>query len=100
MPQPDPRLGGTQSDYAVAGRARNPQTTAVAHFFHLSADRSRPPPPPAQPEPADQPAPVAAVDAGGLRPALNPGAVLDMQPIDAVPVVDRNVAETVSASHG
>ena len=65
----------------------------------VHADRSRPPPP-ARTEPADQPAPVAAVDAGGLRPALNPGAVLDMQPIDAVPVVDRNVAETVSASHG
>ena len=66
----------------------------------VHADRSRPPPPPAQSEPADPPAPVAAADTGGLRPALSPGAVLDMQPIDAVPVVDRNVAETVSASHG
>jgi predicted Zn finger-like uncharacterized protein len=94
---PGARGQGVGVDFVLAETptAKPAQGPAAVH-----ADRSRPPPPPAQPEPADQPAPVAAVDAGGLRPALNPGAVLDMQPIDAVPVVDRNVAETVSASHG
>lgn len=65
----------------------------------VHADRSRPPPP-ALPEPALAAGPVSDADAGGLRPALLPGAGMDMQPIDAVPVVDRQTAEAVSASDG
>lgn len=66
------------------------------------ADTRRPPA--AAPAHADAaPAPVteAHVDSG-LRPALSPGATapLDMQPIDAVPVVDTHGEEAVSASHG
>lgn len=51
-------------------------------------------------------APDAAVvheaEAAGLRPALSsdPVTALDMQPIDAVPVVDTAAVEAVSASHG
>ncbi|MGZ9100253.1 MAG: MJ0042-type zinc finger domain-containing protein [Brevundimonas sp.] len=65
----------------------------------VHADRSRPPAPDIL-EPAHHPVPITDADTGGLRPALTPGAPLDMQPIDAVPVVDRHAAETVSASHG
>jgi len=47
-------------------------------------------------------APISDAGAGGLRPALSPGATapLNMQPIDAVPVVDTHGEEAVSASHG
>jgi predicted Zn finger-like uncharacterized protein len=52
--------------------------------------------------PAALPAPVVGAGAGGLRPVLSPAgtAPLDMQPIDAVPVVDSHAGEAVSASHG
>ncbi|TAJ65409.1 MJ0042-type zinc finger domain-containing protein [Brevundimonas sp.] len=66
------------------------------------ADTRRPPA--AAPAHADA-APAAVMEAhvdSGLRPALSPGATapLDMQPIDAVPVVDTHGEEAVSASHG
>ena len=59
-------------------------------------DTRRPPVPAAVHGPAED------AEVSGLRPALVPGAVapLDMQPIDAVPVVDTHGAEAVSASHG
>ena len=74
----------------------SPARSAAHRPAAVHADRSRPPPP-ALHEPADHP--VADADPGGLRPALAPGA-LDMQPIDAVPVVDTHAEEAVSASHG
>lgn len=68
----------------------------------VHADTRRPPA--AAPAHADAaPAPVTEAHAdSGLRPALSPGATapLDMQPIDAVPVVDTHGEEAVSASHG
>ena len=66
----------------------------------VHADRSRPPPPAVLEPAVHHPAPIADADTGGLRPALTPGAPLDMHPIDAVPVVDRPAVEAVSASHG
>ncbi|MBU2292398.1 MAG: hypothetical protein KKC29_15005, partial [Alphaproteobacteria bacterium] len=59
-------------------------------------------PPAAEPAPSAPAHVQAETAAGGLRPALSPGATapLDMQPIDAVPVVDSHVEEAVSASHG
>jgi len=75
----------------------------VAH-----TDTRRPPAAPA-PAPASTPAPtdgslrpVVEIRAdAGLRPVLPPAsASLNMQPIDAVPVVDRHAEEAVSASHG
>ena len=46
--------------------------------------------------------PAVSDEASALRPALPPGAIapMDMQPIDAVPVVDTHAGEAVSASHG
>ncbi len=64
--------------------------------------RAAPPavPTPAIPGPASAPLHEAA--AGGLRPALSPdsSAPMDMQPIDAIPVVDTHGVEAVSASNG
>jgi predicted Zn finger-like uncharacterized protein len=79
----------------------DPASASVPKPPVVHADRSRPPPP-ALPEPAVAVAPAgdAKAEAGGLRPALMTGEVLDMQPIDAVPVVDRRAAEAVSASDG
>jgi len=52
--------------------------------------------------PAALSAPASGVGPGGLRPVLSPegAASLDMQPIDAVPAVDSQAREAVSASHG
>ena len=80
-----------------------PSRAAATHAPAAHADTRRPP---AAPAPAHAAAPTAPVPAppadGGLRPALSPGASvpLDMQPIDAVPVVDTHREEAVSASHG
>ena len=90
------------------------QGVGVAFVLDEAPSRAAPPPahhadtrrPPAAPTPAHAEAPTAPASAppadGGLRPALSPGtsAPLDMQPIDAVPVVDTHRAEAVSASHG
>ena len=76
---------------------------AAAHAPAAHADTRRPPTAPA---PAHADAPLRATEEtpadSGLRPALSPGASapLDMQPIDAVPVVDTHAEEAVSASHG
>ncbi|MFA4893228.1 MJ0042-type zinc finger domain-containing protein [Brevundimonas sp.] len=59
--------------------------------------------PPAVTEPAvAASAPLHEAAAGGLRPALSPdsSAPMDMQPIDAIPVVDTHGVEAVSASNG
>ncbi|WP_292030289.1 MJ0042-type zinc finger domain-containing protein [Brevundimonas sp. UBA2416] len=90
------------------------QGVGVAFVLDEAPSRAAPPPaphadtrrPPAAPTPAHAEAPTAPAAAppadGGLRPALSPGASapLDMQPIDAVPVVDTHREEAVSASHG
>ncbi|MDP3371112.1 MAG: zinc-ribbon domain-containing protein [Brevundimonas sp.] len=72
---------------------------AGSRTARIHADTERPAAP-AEPAPAPDPAPGA--DAGGLRPALSSTAYppLDMQPIEAVPMVDTQGAEAVSASHG
>ena len=90
------------------------QGVGVAFVLEDAPDRAAAPPartvhadtrrPPAAVEHA-VPAPLRPAmdaEAGDLRPALSPGstAPLDMQPIDAVPVVDRHAEEAVSASHG
>lgn len=56
--------------------------------------------PPAVHEPSS--APLHEAGGAGLRPAMSPGssAPMDMQPIDAVPVVDTHRVEAVSASNG
>lgn len=99
---PDPGARGQGIGVAFILDAAPPR--AAAHPVPaVHADRRRPPA--AIPEEAapTAPAPLAApTGATGLRPALSPGATapLDMQPIDAVPVVDTHGAEAVSASHG
>lgn len=96
---PDPGARGQGVDVAFVlgeGPAGAAPPPAAAH-----ADTRRPPaaqahaqahaPAHTAPAPAATPAPMAATVADdGLRPALSPGASapLDMQPIDAVPVVD------------
>lgn len=73
-----------------------------------AAPAPRPAPAVQRPLPeADHPAPVVEAAAptaeAGLRPALlpDPATVLDMQPIDAVPLpIDSHGSEAVSASHG
>ncbi|HVL40701.1 MAG TPA: hypothetical protein VM348_01010, partial [Brevundimonas sp.] len=56
--------------------------------------------PPAVHEPTATP--LHEASSAGLRPALSSGAAapMDMQPIDAVPVVDTHGVEAVSASNG
>ena len=75
--------------------------TAAPPATAVHADTRRPPAPAGHAPPAPL-RPAAETKAGGLRPALSPGASapLDMLPIDAVPVVDTHAAEAVSASHG
>lgn len=93
---PGARGQGIGVDF-VLGAAGPP--APASHPAVVHADRSRPPPPAAL-SPADEASPVPTEDSGGLRPALTPGAPLVMQPIDAVPMVDRQAGEAVSASHG
>lgn len=79
---------------AVPARPAEPRARAP-----VRADTRRAAPP-AVHEPSS--APLHEVGAAGLRPALSPGssAPLDMQPIDAVPVVDTHAVEALSASNG
>lgn len=98
IPDPGARGQGIGVDFVLepAGlRAATPREAAV----HVDTTRR---PPPADPAPATHPTPAGDADAGGLRPALSPDVypALDMQPIDAVPVVDTHEEEAVSASHG
>lgn len=75
-----------------------PPTAHAARRLPTAADQE-----PATPlRPAALSAPVEGAGAGGLRPVLSPegAAPLDMQPIDAVPAVDSQAREAVSASHG
>jgi predicted Zn finger-like uncharacterized protein len=107
---PDPGARGMGIDIAfVLEDARPGAAPAQAAAVH--ADTARTPPAdhgPATDEaaaplrPAAHAAPFAGVGSSGLRPALSPAATapLDMQPIDAVPVVDTHAEEAVSASHG
>lgn len=71
-----------------------PRPAAPVH-----ADRGRAAPP-AVHEPTATP--LHEASSAGLRPALSSGAAvpMDMQPIDAVPVVDTHGVEAVSASNG
>ena len=94
---PDP--GARGQGVGVAFVLDEGPRAAASHTPAAHADTRRPPAAPAQapahaaPAPVATPAPVTAADAGsGLRPALPPGttAPLDMQPIDAVPVVDTH----------
>lgn len=94
---PDPGARGQGIGVAFVLDDAGPRAVAPrAPVVHADTRR---PPAPAAPVPAPRPA-----DAGttGLRPALAPGAAapLEMQPIDAVPVVDSHGTEAVSASHG
>ena len=80
-----------------------PPRAAAPPARTVHADTRRPP---AAPAPAPEAAPagpaaLAPADSG-LRPALSPGGStpLEMQPIDAVPIVDTQAEEAVSASHG
>ncbi|WP_332655381.1 MJ0042-type zinc finger domain-containing protein [Brevundimonas sp.] len=79
---------------APSARSAKPHAPAT-----VRAD-SRRAAPPAVHEPTS--APLHEASAAGLRPALAPGsaAPMDMQPIDAVPVVDIHGVEAVSASNG
>lgn len=99
IPDPGARGQGVGVAFVLeeAGPAAAPRPPAV------HADTRRPPaaPAPAHTDAAPEPVTEGHADSG-LRPALSPGASapLDMQPIDAVPVVDRHEEEAVSASHG
>ncbi len=103
IPDPGARGQGIGVDFVL--EEADPAAAAPhAPAVHAAASRR---PPPADPAPAGHGdpaphAPAAGAAASGLRPALSPGATapLDMQPIDAVPVVDTHAEEAVSASHG
>jgi len=67
----------------------------------VRADKSRAPAPAAT-ETAGSIPPASSIAASDLRPALSGGSTtpMDMQPIEAVPVVDTHAQEAVSAAHG
>lgn len=99
IPDPGARGQGVGVAFVLDEVAR--PASPPARTVH--ADTRRPPAGPAPAHEAAPPTPAAVAPAdGGLRPALSPGASapLDMQPIDAVPVVDTHREEAVSASHG
>jgi len=98
---PDPGTRGQGVGVAFVLDDAGPRAAMVpAAAAHT--DTRRPPALAADHEPATAHGSAEGADSGGLRPALSPGASapLDMQPIDAVPVVDTHAAEAVSASHG
>lgn len=96
---PDPGARGQGIGVAFVLEDDHPRT--APHPPEIHAD-SRRPPAPAGPAPSPPLRPAMEPEVSGLRPALAPGttAPLDMQPIDAVPVVDRQAQEAVSAPHG
>ena len=103
---PDPGARGQGIGVAfVLEDDRPPAAASPAPAVHAATRR---PPPAPDHEPVAPPAAEVSTPAppgvgpAGLRPVLSPGdaAPLDMQPIDAVPVVDRRTEEAVSASHG
>jgi predicted Zn finger-like uncharacterized protein len=96
---PDPGARGQGIGVAfMLGEADARAAAPPARAVHADTRR----PPAAEPAPSAPAHVQAETAADGLRPALSPGAPapLDMQPIDAVPVVDSHVEEAVSASHG
>ncbi|HWQ87593.1 MJ0042-type zinc finger domain-containing protein [Brevundimonas sp.] len=95
---PGARGQGIGVDFVLDAPSPRPEPRPAAPV--RSDSRRAAPPPPAVHEPSSAPLHEAAV--GGLRPALSPGdsAPMDMQPIDAVPVVDMHGVEAVSASNG
>ncbi|MDP2116338.1 MAG: zinc-ribbon domain-containing protein [Brevundimonas sp.] len=101
---PDPGARGL--GIGVAFVLEDPRPAATGPLVAPAAARRPPPSSDQEPvpplRPAALPAPVVGAGAGGLRPVLSPEgtAPLDMQPIDAVPVVDSHAGEAVSASHG
>jgi len=97
---PDPGARGQGVDVAFVLDTARPASPAP-HAPAVRADTSRSAPP-VDAEPEAPVGPATSTDAHALRPALSPGstAPLDMQPIDAVPVVDTRAEEAVSASHG
>ena len=96
---PDP--GARGQGIGVAFVLEDAPDRAAPNPPAIHAD-SRRPPAAAGPAPSAPLRPAMEPEVSGLRPALVPGATapLDMQPIDAVPVVDRDAEEAVSASHG
>jgi predicted Zn finger-like uncharacterized protein len=91
IPDPGARGQGIGVDFVLDAP---PVRQAVQEARPVRADTRRDVPPALEP--------VLAREAEGLRPALPAAAAapLDMQPIDAVPVVDTAAVEAVSASHG
>ena len=104
-----PVLPGKVQGFAAVISDPGARGQGIGVDFVLEAPAVRQPVQEARPVRADtrreaRPAlePAVAREAEGLRPALPAGAAaaLDMQPIDAVPVVDTAGVEALSASHG
>ena len=109
-----PVLPGRVQGFAAVIADPGARGQGIGVDFVLDAPSARPEPQPARPVRADRgraappavreptAAPLHEAAAGGLRPALSTGsqAPMDMQPIDAVPVVDTHGVEAVSASNG
>ena len=109
-----PVLPGKVQGFAAVIADPGARGQGIGVDFVLDAPAARVEPRPAAPVRADsrRAAPPAVhepsstalheASAAGLRPALSPGssAPMDMQPIDAVPVVDTHGVEAVSASNG
>ncbi|MGZ9114104.1 MAG: FxLYD domain-containing protein, partial [Brevundimonas sp.] len=109
-----PVLPGKVQGFAAVIADPGARGQGIGVDFVLDAPEARPetrPPAPvrtdsrrAAPPAIHEPSSTALheASAAGLRPALSPGssAPMDMQPIDAVPVVDTHGVEAVSASNG
>jgi len=104
-----PVLPGRVQGFAAVISDPGARGQGIGVDFVLEAPKARQPVQEARPVRADtrrdaRPAlePAVAHEAEGLRPALPAAAAapLDMQPIDAVPVVDTAGVEALSASHG
>ncbi len=99
IPDPGARGQGVGVAFVLDEVAR----PATSHAPAAHADTRRPPAAPVRTHADAHSGPAVETPTdSGLRPALSPGASapLDMQPIDAVPVVDRHEEEAVSASYG
>jgi len=101
IPDPGARGQGIGVAFELEEARPRAEATPASH----PSDRR---PPAADHDPAaphravEHAAPSASATPGGLRPVLAPGATapMEMQPIDAVPLVDTHTEEAVSASHG